>query len=62
MLKQPVRHLSAYALIYEEETMLWNMRRQHLVEEADEELSLAMFDFLIDRTQESGWEHYEISN
>ena len=62
MLKQPVRHLSAYALIYEEETMLWNMRRQHLVEEADEELSLVMFDFLIDRTQESGWEHYEISN
>lgn len=57
-----VPHLSAYALIYEEGTMLWRMREQHLVQEADEELSLLMFGLLIERLSAAGYEHYEISN
>ena len=57
-----VQHISAYALIYEEGTQLWKMRRQHIVEEADEELSLKMFDHLIDELSANGFEHYEISN
>ena len=57
-----VQHISAYALIYEEGTRLWKMRRQHIVEEADEELSLKMFDHLIDELSANGFEHYEISN
>lgn len=57
-----VQHLSAYALIYEENTPLWRMREQHKVEEADEELSLYMFEYLIMTLKEHGFEHYEISN
>lgn len=57
-----VQHLSAYALIYEENTALWIMREQHKVEEADEDLSLSMFEYLITTLKENGFEHYEISN
>ncbi len=55
-------HISAYHLIYEEGTALWNLREQHRVEEADEDLSLSLFSTLIDRLAEAGYQHYEISN
>ncbi len=58
----PVGHLSAYALIYEEGTELWRMRERGTVREADDDLSLALFERLMDRTAEAGFEHYEISN
>lgn len=57
-----VQHISAYALIYEEGTLLWQWRKQKKVYEADEELSLAMFEYLITQLKENGFEHYEISN
>lgn len=56
------KHISAYSLIYEEQTPLWHMLQAHKVKEADEELSLSMFNALIDQTQAAGFEHYEISN
>ena len=55
-------HISAYHLIYEEDTALWRLREQHCVEEADEELSVSLFTTLIDRLTEAGYQHYEISN
>ena len=55
-------HISAYHLIYEENTALWWLREQHCVEEADEELSVSLFTTLIDRLTEAGYQHYEISN
>ena len=55
-------HISAYHLIYEEGTALWNLRKQHLVEEADEDLSLILFRTLIEELTKAGYEHYEISN
>lgn len=55
-------HISAYHLIYEEDTVLWKLREQHRVEEADEELSVSLFTTLIDRLTEAGYQHYEISN
>lgn len=57
-----VYHLSAYSLMYEEGTPLYRMMERGEVEEADEELSLAMFRLLIARLKEAGFEHYEISN
>ena len=57
-----VQHISAYSLIYEKGTPLWDMRDRHQVEEADEELSLKMFNLLIDTLTDNGFEHYEISN
>lgn len=55
-------HISAYHLIYEEDTVLWKLREQHQVEEADEDLSLTLFRTLIDKLAEAGYQHYEISN
>lgn len=55
-------HISAYHLIYEEGTALWNLKDQHRVEEADEELSLTLFSTLIDTLTQAGYQHYEISN
>lgn len=57
-----VQHLSAYSLSYEEGTPLWRMLEQGRIEEADEELSLCMYEHLIDATQAAGFTHYEISN
>lgn len=55
-------HISAYHLIYEEGTPLWNLREQNKVEEAEEELSLTLFKTLIERLTKAGYQHYEISN
>ncbi len=57
-----IQHLSAYALIYEEGTALMQLREQGLVQECDEELSLAMYSMLIDRLDAAGLRQYEISN
>lgn len=58
----PVSHLSAYALIYEEGTALHRLREQGKVAEASDELSLRMFETLMDKAAEAGFRHYEISN
>lgn len=55
-------HISAYHLIYEENTPLWNLREQHKVHEADEDLSLSLLSLLIEHLSSHGYQHYEISN
>lgn len=57
-----VQHLSAYSLMYEEGTKLGHMLDAGEVEEIDDELSLLMYEHLIDATASAGFEHYEISN
>lgn len=57
-----VEHISAYHLIYEEDTPLYKLRQQHQVTEVDEDSSLLFFEMLIDKLNEAGYEHYEISN
>lgn len=57
-----VQHLSAYALSYEEGTPLARMLVRGDVDETDEELSLRMYEYLMDATREAGFMHYEISN
>ena len=58
----PLHHLSAYVLMYEEGTPLWHLLQQGTVEEADDDLSLNMYDHLIEATTQMGMEHYEVSN
>jgi oxygen-independent coproporphyrinogen-3 oxidase len=55
-------HLSAYHLIYEQNTPLYRLWQQHQVAQADEELSLRFFSLLIDTLASAGYEQYEISN
>ena len=57
-----VQHLSAYSLMYEEGTKLGRMLDAGDVEEIDDEVSLRMYEHLMDATAEAGFEHYEISN
>lgn len=57
-----VEHLSAYSLMYEEGTPLYRLLEQGRITELDEELSLQMYNDLIDRLAAAGYEHYEISN
>ncbi len=57
-----VEHISAYHLIYEENTPIYNMWKDHQVNQADEEDSVRYFSQLIDRLTAAGYEHYEISN
>ncbi|MBS5874570.1 MAG: radical SAM family heme chaperone HemW [Prevotella sp.] len=57
-----VEHISAYSLMYEEDTPLWKMLNTGKVKEIDEELSLTMFKELVCQLTDAGYEHYEISN
>ena len=57
-----VQHLSAYSLMYEEGTMLERMLSRGELVEVPDELSLAMYEYLLDAAAERGLEHYEISN
>lgn len=57
-----VEHISAYSLMYEEDTPLRKMLDTGKVKEIDEELSLTMFKELVCQLTDAGYEHYEISN
>jgi len=57
-----VEHISAYSLMYEEGTSLFNMREHQKIKEIDEETSLSMYNILINELTNAGYEQYEISN
>ncbi len=57
-----VPHLSAYSLMYEEGTRLTQLRDSGKITPIDDEQSLSMYTLLIEYTEESGYEHYELSN
>lgn len=57
-----VQHISAYHLIYEEGTPLYNKLQSGQISQIDEELSNQLFDLLITKLQRAGFTHYEISN
>lgn len=62
MLSLDIPHLSAYALQVEPGTTLYNMVERGELQEADEELSLACYQSLMEQTSQAGMVHYEISN
>lgn len=55
-------HISAYHLIYEEGTPIYQMLANHQLYEVDEENSVAYFSLLMDQLKAAGYKHYEISN
>ena len=57
-----VQHLSAYSLMYEEGTLLERMLAAGEIAEVYEEVSLQMYEYLIDALQAAGYKHYELSN
>lgn len=57
-----IQHISAYSLTYEENTVLNKLKACGSVSEIEEEISIKMFQKLIQRLKDAGFEHYEISN
>jgi oxygen-independent coproporphyrinogen-3 oxidase len=57
-----VQHVSAYHLIYEEGTKLHKQLESGEITPVDEDLSIQMFDQMIELLCHHGFEHYEISN
>lgn len=62
ILSLEVPHISAYHLIYEEDTPLMRALNLGKVIPVEEKVSLAMLHALIERLTEAGYQHYEISN
>ena len=57
-----VNHISAYCLSYEEGTALTLLRDKGVIEEADEDTCVEMYNSLCSMLKEAGYEHYEVSN
>ncbi len=57
-----VEHVSAYSLMYEDDTALFEQWKSGKIKKIDDECSLQMYETLIDRLEAAGFEHYEISN
>ena len=57
-----IQHLSAYSLMYEEGTQLYELLTSHHIQEIEDEYSRDMYSLLMEKMQDAGFEHYEISN
>ncbi len=57
-----VQHISAYHLIYEENTKLYTLLERGRVVPVSDNTSVDMFSMLIDKLGQAGFEQYEISN
>ena len=61
-IKLNVEHISAYSLMYEEGTALYKMLDKGAIKECSDDTYLEMYNLLIDKLNDAGYEHYEISN
>ena len=57
-----VEHISTYCLSYEEGTVMTQMLERGEIEEVDEDTENRMFDYIVARLTQAGYEHYEVSN
>ena len=55
-------HISAYNLMYEEDTPMHRALQRGDIDELSEEENLEQFQILIKKIKEAGYRHYEISN
>lgn len=55
-------HISAYSLILEENTELFNMYEKHEFKLLDEDTDIEMYEYTIDYLESNGYNQYEISN
>ncbi|NDW19103.1 radical SAM family heme chaperone HemW [Dysgonomonas sp. 216] len=57
-----VQHISAYHLIYEENTPIYNLLKKGDIKNVSEEVSNQLFTTLKTKLEDAGFIHYEISN
>lgn len=61
-LELPINHLSAYSLTLEENTPYTKLVSQKKYKKPDDDLASQHFKILVDRINEKGWNHYEVSS
>lgn len=61
-LKLQIPHISYYALILEEKSIMYHLVKQGKLRVVDEELDYLMYNRIIDTLTNHGYIHYEISN
>lgn len=57
-----IQHISSYNLMYEKGTDFDRKKQKGILKEIDEDISLEMFQLLIEKSSEHGFIHYETSN
>ncbi len=55
-------HISIYSLIWEEDTIFWELKKRGKLIPCDNELEADMFEYIIETLEKFGYTHYEISN
>jgi len=58
----PVKHLSAYSLTVEENTLLYKKIKQKELPDIDDAISLQEMNLLMEEAEKNNFEHYEVSN
>lgn len=62
IIKLDIPHVSAYSLIIEEKTFFSHQLKRNKFIKTDEDTEATMYDIVMDRFKEAGYDHYEISN
>lgn len=62
LLNFDIPHISSYALTVEEKTLLHHQVQNNKIKPADEKLVEQQFLFLVQKLENEGFDHYEISN
>ncbi|MFL1011034.1 radical SAM family heme chaperone HemW [Flavisericum labens] len=57
-----VPHISCYALTVEPKTALDSLIKKGIIENVDDDLAQLQFEILVEKLEESGFIHYELSN
>jgi len=60
--KMEIDHLSAYLLAYEPDTVIYKLMKQGKIQKTGQEESYEMFELLVNKAEDAGFIHYEISN
>ncbi|AMV22013.1 radical SAM family heme chaperone HemW [Planctomyces sp. SH-PL14] len=56
------QHLSTYGLTFERGTTFWSKQSRGTIVPAEQELERQMYEHAMDRLEEAGYGHYEVSN
>jgi len=57
-----IPHISAYTLIYEEETPVFNLLKRNKINQTDDKTESDLYLLFSEKLKKSGYNHYEVSN
>jgi len=62
IIKLNPEHISIYSLIWEEDTIFWELKEKGVLSPCDNDLEASMFELIISILENNSYIHYEISN